>query len=116
MSATDVTTDRAVEQTGAVAGEVDHEPALTIELALSEAEALRTWLLKPAQDGSTSLDDPLVSHTLTKLATAVDAVLATVNIRRELEQSGLPVDHLSDEQVCELGRRVAHAATPGIRG
>ncbi len=114
MSATDVTTDRALEQTSA--GETDREPELTIEFALSEAEALRTWLLKPAQDGSTSLDDPLVSHTLTKLATAVDAVLATVNIRRELEQSGLAVDHLSDEQVCELGRRVAHAATPGIRG
>lgn len=38
-------------------GDVDHEPTLTLDLALSEAEALRTWLLKPAQDWTTSLDD-----------------------------------------------------------
>jgi hypothetical protein len=115
MSATDLTIDRAVEQTNDGVGDVDHEPVLALEFALSEAEALRTWLLKPAQDGSTSLDDPLVSRALTKLATAVDAVQATVNVRRELEQAGLAIDHLTDEQVCELGRRVAQAATPGMR-
>jgi hypothetical protein len=49
------------------------------------------------------------------LGTAVDTVLATVNVRRELEQAGLAIEHLSDEQVSELGRRVAQAATPGIR-
>jgi hypothetical protein len=42
-------------------------------------------------------------------------VHATVNVRRELEQVGLEVAHLSDEQVRELGRRVSDAALPGIR-
>jgi hypothetical protein len=118
MSTTNLSTNgnKAVEQqTSEPVGAVDHDSALTIELPLSEAEALRTWLLKPAQDGTTSLDDPLVSRALTKLGTAIDTVLATVNVRRELQQAGLAVDHLSDEQVCELGRRVAQAATPGIR-
>ena len=88
---------------------------LTLDLALSEAEALRTWLMKPAKDGTTSLDDPLVSRTLTKLGTAIDTILTTVNVRHELQQAGLAVEHLTDEQVSELGHRVVQAATPGIR-
>ncbi|MGC2372823.1 MAG: hypothetical protein WA484_03010 [Solirubrobacteraceae bacterium] len=115
MSTTHLTTDPAIEQTSEDVGDVDHESTLTLDLALSEAEALRTWLLKPAQDGTTSLDDPLVSRALTKLGTAIDTVLATVNVRRELQQAGLAIDHLSDEQVCDLGRRVAQASTPSIR-
>jgi hypothetical protein len=118
MSTTDLTTNGngAVEQQASEpVGDVGDERALTLEFPLSEAEALRTWLLKPAKDGTTSLDDPLVSRALTKLGTAVDTVLATVNVRHELHQAGLAIDHLSDEQVCELGRRVAQAATPGIR-
>jgi len=115
VSPTDLTTDQAIEQTSEGIGDADHEPTLTLDLVLSEAEALRTWLLKPAQDGMTSLDDPLVSRALTKLGTAIDTVLATVNVRRELQQAGLAVDHLSDEQVCDLGRRVAQAATPSVR-
>ncbi len=131
MSTTDQTTAQAVDPTAdpavdqppaqtiednaTPAADLGCEPTLTLDLGLSEAEALRTWLLKPAQDGTTSLDDQLVSRALTKLGLAIDAVLAAVNVRRELQQAGLPVDHLSDEQVCELGYRVAQAATPGMR-
>jgi hypothetical protein len=118
VSTTDLSTNgnKAVErQTSEPVGEGVHERVLTLDLALSEAEALRTWLMKPAKDGTTSLDDPLVSHTLTKLGTAIDAVLTTVNVRHELQQAGLAVEHLTDEQVSELGRRVVQAATPGIR-
>jgi hypothetical protein len=116
MSTTDTSTNGAVaQQTSEPAGENDHERVLTLEFALSEAEALRTWLLKPAKDGTTSLDDPLVSHALAKLGTAIDAVLTTVNVRHELQQAGVAVEHLTDEQVSELGRRVVQAATPGIR-
>jgi hypothetical protein len=111
MSATDQTTDQAVEETP----EPDYDTVLTLDFPLGEAEALRLWLLKPAGDGSTSLDDPLVSRALSKIGLAVDTALATANVRRELEQAGLAVDHLSDEQVCDLGRRVAALATPGIR-
>ena len=96
--------------------ELDADARITLELPLPEAEALRTWLLKPAADGTTSLDDPILNGTLTKLGRAVDIVRATVNVRRELQQAGLEVSHLSDEQVRELGRRVAEAAHAGIRG
>jgi hypothetical protein len=94
----------------------DSEPTLALELELPEAEALRAWLLKATAEGITSLDDPLVNSALAKLARAVDSVHATVNVRHELEQAGLEVAHLSDDQVRELGRRVSEAALPGIRG
>ncbi len=109
MSTTDQTTDQPVEKTGPAFDQLDPEPALTLELALTEAEALRVWLLKPAGDGSTSLDDPLVSRALAGLGRAIDGARATINIRRELQQAGLEVDHLSDDQVHELGRRVTEA-------
>lgn len=88
---------------------------LSLELDMAEAEALRAWLLKATAEGVTSLDDPLVNSALAKLGRAVDNVHATVNVRRELEQAGLDVAHLSDDQVRELGRRVSDAALPGIR-
>ena len=94
----------------------DLEPQINLDLPLSEAEAVRTWLLKPAADGTTSLDDPILNGVLTKLGRAVDVLRATVNVRRELAQAGLDVAHLSDEQVRELGRRVSEAAHPSIRG
>ena len=118
MSTTNVSTNgnKAVEQqTNEPVGEGDHERTITLDLALSEAEALRTWLMKPAKDGTTSLDDPLVSHALAQLGTAIDTILTTVNVRHELQQAGLAVEHLTDEQVSELGRRVVQAASPGIR-
>lgn len=109
MSTTEQMTDSQFD-------DFDHEPLLALELELQEAEALRGWLLRATAEGVTSLDDPLVNSALTKLGHAVDAVHATVNVRRELEQAGVAVDHLSDDQVRELGRRVSEAALPGIRG
>lgn len=116
MSATDETTDQVVEQQDGPLEAVGPDPLLTLGVRLREAEALRTWLLKPAGDGSTSLDDPLVSHVLAELGRLVDAARATVNVRHELEQVGLRVDHLSDDEVRELGRRVTEAALPSVRG
>lgn len=107
MTTTDQITEASFE-------EFDSE-TLMVELGMSEAEALRAWLLKATAEGVTSLDDPLVNSALAKLGRAVDSVHATVNVRRELEQAGLPVAHLSDDQVRELGRRVSDAALPGIR-
>jgi hypothetical protein len=115
VSTTDQTNDRAVEETAEPVGDLAYEPTLALELALSEAEALRTWLLQSTREGTTSLDDPLVSRTLTKVGTMIDTAQAAVNVRYELQQAGLAIDHLTDEQVCELGRRVAQAAAPGIR-
>ena len=108
MSTTDQMTDFEVD-------DLDSEPRLTLDLGLREAEALRNWLLKPASDGTTALDDPLVNTVLVEVGRAVDAVQATVNVRRELEQAGLSVAHLNDDQVRELGRRVSDAAHPAVR-
>ncbi len=83
------------------------EPAIDLELALPEAEALRAWLLKPAADGATSLEDPLVSRVLSRLGLEVDGARSAINVRRELVQAGVSVDHLSDEQIRELGSRIA---------
>jgi hypothetical protein len=116
MSTTDQTmTSELAEQPHEPVDETVDGPTIELDLPLNEAEALRAWLLKPANDGSTSLDDPLVSRVLTKLGQEVDAVHATVKVRRELEDAGLAVDHLSDEQMRGLARRVAAAARPGMR-
>lgn len=114
------TIDQTIDQTAQTAGQVTEglapEPTITIELVLGEAQALRAWLLKPSKDGATALEDPLVSHALANLGRVIDSVQAIVNVRRELEQAGLDVAHLSDEQMRELGRKVTEAAGPGVRG
>lgn len=115
MSTTEQTAELSADQTIEHLDEHGLEPVATIELTLSEGEALRAWLLKPAHDGSTSLDDPLVSRALTKIGMAVDTVRTTVNVRRELEDAGLPVAHMSDEQVRDLGLRLAQVATAAVR-
>ncbi len=116
MSTTDQTTDQVTRTTGQTVGELDVEHTIVLEFGLSEAQALRAWLMKPTKDGANSLEDPLVSRVLANLARAVDSVQAALNVRRELEQAGLAVAHLSDDQVRELGRKVTEAAFPGIRG
>jgi hypothetical protein len=100
---------------GPSGGELDAEHTIALELCLSEAQALRAWLMKPTKDGANSLEDPLVSRVLANLARAVDSVQAAVNVRHELAQAGLDVERLTDDQVRELGRKVAEAASPGIR-
>jgi hypothetical protein len=115
MSTIEQTTDQVTWATGQASGELDTEHNITLELGLNEAQALRTWLMKPTKDGANSLEEPLVSRFLANLGRAVDGVQAAVNVRRELEQAGLTVAHLSDDQVRELGRKVTEAAMPGIR-
>jgi hypothetical protein len=88
---------------------------IVLELDLTEAESLRSWLLKASADGATSFDDPLVSRVLSKLAVDVDSARSAVNVRRELVDAGFSVTHLSDEQLRELGSRIADAAAPGAR-
>ena len=114
MRTTGQTTERAVPADQPVE-ELPPEPTLALEFSLSEAEALRAWLLKSTADGLTALDDVSVSSVLGCLGQAVDAARATANVRRELEHAGVGVDHLTDEQVRELGRRVSQAALPAIR-
>lgn len=90
----------------------NNEPRLVLDLDLSEAQALRAWLLETEVNGLSALDTPVVSTALAKLGRAVDTAQATINIRREFQQAGVNLAHWSDEQVLELGRRIAEAARP----
>jgi hypothetical protein len=115
LSAVEHTTDQPTKAPGGAWDEPAPEATVSLAFDLGEAEALRSWLLKPAADGTNSLEDPLVSRVLARLALEVDSARSAVNVRHELVQAGFAVDHLSDEQVRELGRRIADASTPGAR-
>ena len=88
---------------------------IELELTLDEASALRAWLLKPAADGSTALDDALVNASLKKLSSQVDKIEAVSGIRRELEEAGFDTAGMDDEQVAELGRKIGQASSRVIR-
>jgi hypothetical protein len=92
------------------------DPFLWLELTLSEADALYGWLMKPASDGSTALDDPLVSRALAKMREASDTVRVAVNIRNDLHEAGLATDHLSDDEVRELAQKLAQTTARGVAG
>jgi hypothetical protein len=91
------------------------ETMVRLELTLSEAGALRAWLLKPAADGTTALDDALVNTAMKKLSGALDRLEAVANVRRELEDAGFPTGDLDDEQVAELGRRIGQVSQRALR-
>ena len=91
------------------------EHMIVLELSLDEANALRAWLLKPAADGSTALDDALVNTSLKKLAGSIDKIEAVGNIRRELEDAGFDTTGMEDEQLVELGRKIGQASSRSLR-
>ena len=109
MSVTDQLNDSHVEGN-------HNEPRLVLDLDLVEAQALRAWLLETELNGASAADTPVVNSALAKLAKAVDTAQATVNIRREFQQAGVNLAHWSDEQVLELGRRIAEAVRPILHG
>jgi hypothetical protein len=82
---------------------------VTLELSLAEAEAVKSWLLKPAADGSAAIDDENAKSVMVKLGAKLDFIEGVARVREELEQSGFATDNLSDEQVAELGRRIAES-------
>lgn len=83
---------------------------ITLTFSLEEADALNRWLLKPTQDGGIAADDATVMPGLMKIRTAVEYAQAIAAVRHELEQAGVPTQHLSDQQVAQLGRRISQAA------
>jgi ketosteroid isomerase-like protein len=83
---------------------------ITLTFSFEEAEALNRWMLKPAQDGGLAADDASVRPGLLKIRTAVEHAQAIAAVRHELEQAGVPTQHLSDQQVAQLGRRISQAA------
>jgi hypothetical protein len=90
------------------------EPVLCVGLTLSEAEGLYGWLMKPANDGSTALDDQLVSRAVAKMREAIDSLRTAIKLRRDLQEAGLASDHLTDEQLRELAQKLAQSATPSL--
>lgn len=90
---------------GRVDDPVEHR--VKLDLSLDEARALTTWLLKPAADGTTALDDENVKAPLLRIRSALDFVDGVSKVRYELEQMGFSTDVLSDEQIATLGRRIA---------
>ena len=86
-----------------------HEEVVKLELSTSEAQALKAWMLRPASDGSMAIDEAELKPTLMALEKALESVEAIDRVRRELEQAGLESKHLSDNQVLDLGRRIAEA-------
>ena len=85
------------------------EHRVQLDLSLDEARALKAWLLKPAGDGTTALDDQHVKPTLLRIGSALDYVDGISTVRHELEQFGFSTDGLTDEQIVALGRRIADA-------
>jgi hypothetical protein len=82
---------------------------VTLELTLAEAEAVKSWLLKPAADGSAAIDDENAKSVMVMLGAKLDFIEGVARVRDELEQAGFPTGNLSDEQVAELGRRIAES-------
>src|SRR3954453_20562667 len=101
VSTVDETTPQPAAKNGGPWDEPVKAPAIALDLELSEAEALRAWLLKASAEGATSLDDPHVSRVLSKLSLEVDGARSAVNVRLELVDAGFSVGHLSDEQLRE---------------
>jgi hypothetical protein len=86
---------------------VDAAGSVTLELTLAEAESVKAWLLKPSADGSAAIDDEHAKSVMVKLGSQLDYIQGVARVREELEQAGFATDQLSDEQVAELGRRIA---------
>jgi hypothetical protein len=85
------------------------EYGLVLELTLAEAEAVKAWLLKPAADGSAAIDDEHAKSVMVKLGAQLDFVQGVQQVRDELEAAGFPTEALSDDEVADLGRRIAES-------
>ena len=85
------------------------EHAVRLDLSVEQARALKAWLLKPAGDGTTALDDEDIKPTLLRIGSALDYFDGVSTVRHELEQVGFSTDGLTDEQIAALGRRISGA-------
>lgn len=95
---------------GGDAGAATTGNSISLTFTFEEAEALNRWMLKPSQDGGIAGDDAAVLPGLMKIRTAVERAQAVAAVRHELEQAGVPTQHLSDQQVAQLGRRISQTA------
>jgi len=85
----------------------DH--GVSLELTLAEAEAVKSWLLKPSADGSAAIDDENAKSVMVKLGAKLDYIQGVQRVRDELQQAGFPTEQMSDDEVADLGRRIAES-------
>jgi hypothetical protein len=78
-----------------------------MEFTVAEAQALRNWLLKPAVDGSSTMDDEVLKPVVDRLSHELDHRESVAAVRHELEQAGLATARLTDEQVASLSARIS---------
>jgi hypothetical protein len=97
----------SIEVTNGLPEGLDH--TVTLELTFAEAEAVKSWLLKPAADGSAAIEDENAKSVMVKLGAKLDFIEGVSTVREELEHAGFPTESLSDEQVADLGRRIAES-------
>jgi hypothetical protein len=83
--------------------------SVSLELTLAEAEAVKSWLLKPSADGSAAIDDENAKSVMVKLGAKLDYIQGVQRVRDELEQAGFPTEQMSDNEVADLGRRIAES-------
>ena len=89
--------------------EVVPEHEVGLQLSMSEARALKAWLLKPAADGASALEEDELKSTLVQLGAQLDYLDGVSTVRAELEQAGFPTENMSDDEVAALGRKIAEA-------
>ena len=85
------------------------DQSVSLELTLAEAEAVKSWLLKPSADGSAAIDDDNAKSVMVKLGAKLDYIQGVQRVRDELEQAGFPTEQMSDDEVADLGRRIAES-------
>jgi hypothetical protein len=85
-------------------------PEIALELSLSEAQGLKSWLLKSSADGAPAIEDESVKAALVKLGGSLDYIEGVATVRQELAAAGFETTLLSDAQVADLGRRIAESS------
>ena len=97
----------SIEVTNGLPEGADH--GVSLELTLAEAEAVKSWLLKPSADGSAAIDDENAKSVMVKLGAKLDYIQGVQRVRDELEQAGFPTEQMTDNDVADLGRRIAES-------
>ena len=85
------------------------DQGVSLELTLAEAEAVKSWLLKPSADGSAAIDDENAKSVMVKLGAKLDYIQGVQRVRDELEQAGFATAQMSDDEVADLGRRISES-------
>jgi hypothetical protein len=98
----------SIEVTNGLPEGADH--SVSLELTLAEAEAVKSWLLKPSADGSAAIDDENAKSVMVKLGAKLDYIQGVQRVREELEQAGFPTEQMTDDDVADLGKRIAESS------